>query len=115
MNNIIVFLHSFSQWLFTMWIINILTWLYALFVLVRYVQYICKNATHFWERKKDSIKFLQAWSWVTVLSMFIAADIWAMSFYTVHPVTAIEFFFYAFDTMVIRHLSEEIKRFNTLL
>lgn len=105
-------LANFSQWLYTMWLVNILVGIYACYVIYQYGTFLKDHMSKFWDQKQVTWRILQAFSGIIVVVMFLWADMWAMSYYTVHTLGPLEFFFYAFDAAVLRHLSEEANRFH---
>ena len=60
--------------------------------------------------KLNDMRVIQCFSSIAVLVMFLAADVWAISYYTQHALAPLEFFYYAFDTVVIHHLLSELAR-----
>ena len=114
MNKFYDMILDLSQWLYAMWIINISIWLYAIYVVSKYIFFIKENYNAFWENKVITQRLLWSFSGIAVCFMFLYADIWAMFYYIVHPLSPLEFFFYAFDAVVIRHLSDEADRFTTI-
>ena len=103
---------NFSEWLYTMWIVNIVVGIYACYVIYQYSSFIKQRIHSFWEIKITTSRLVQAFSWILVAVMFLWADMWAMLYYTTHALSPLEFFYYAFDAAVMRHLSDEARRFN---
>ena len=103
--------HVISAWLYTMWFINIAVWSYAIltmYKIIRCLSSMIRNLGKNW--RLYDMQILQLFSAICVLVMFLSADVWAMSYYTKHALAPLEYFFYAFDTAVIYHLSSELER-----
>lgn len=105
---------NLTEWLYTMWMVNIIVGIYAWYVIYEYWFFIKKNIHSFWEIKIVTSRLVQSFSWILVAMMFLWADLWAMLYYTTHALSPLEFFFYAFDAAVMRHLSDEARRFNDI-
>lgn len=113
MENLFKMLAELTQWLYAMWAINVIVGIYAAVVIVRYIGFLRTHIHSFGCTTHMSNKILQSFSGILLLAMFISADMWAIVYYTTHTISPIEFFFYAFDFMVVRHLSDEVYRFHT--